>query len=177
MSASGGKKKVGGGSASSLLPGGTSSLKDSKHAGGRGGAGGAGRGGGGGGAGEGGRGGGGGVGGGGGGGAEDVPGCIRVTPSGAISIAVQAKPGSRQASISSVGEETVGVQIDAPPRDGEANSALLEFIAEVLGVKKRQVSLSVGSKSRSKVVLVEGVTAGGAAASLRAASRAGGGKP
>lgn len=30
-----------------------------------------------------------------------------------------------------VGEERVGVQIDAPARDGEANEALLGFMAEV----------------------------------------------
>ncbi|KAM0946232.1 putative YggU-like superfamily protein [Dioscorea sansibarensis] len=57
-----------------------------------------------------------------------------------------------------VGDEAVGVQIDAPARDGEANAALLEFISCVLGVKKRQVSIGSGSKSREKVVLVEDIT-------------------
>ncbi|KAK7822721.1 g-type lectin s-receptor-like serine/threonine-protein kinase lecrk1 [Quercus suber] len=52
-------------------------------------------------------------------------------------------------------DEAVGVQIDAPARDGEANAALLDFISSVLGVKRRQVSVGSGSKSRDKVVIVE----------------------
>lgn len=52
----------------------------------------------------------------------------------------------------------MGVQIDAPARDGEANAALLEYMSSVLGVKKRQVSLGSGSKSRDKVVIVEDMT-------------------
>nr|KAJ0193545.1 hypothetical protein LSAT_V11C800446060 [Lactuca sativa]KAJ0194117.1 hypothetical protein LSAT_V11C800446020 [Lactuca sativa] len=50
------------------------------------------------------------------------------------------------------------IQIDAPAKDGEANAALLEFLSSVIRVKKRQVSLGVGSKSRDKVLIVEGVS-------------------
>jgi uncharacterized protein (TIGR00251 family) len=57
-----------------------------------------------------------------------------------------------------VSDEAVGVQIDAPARDGEANAALLEYMSSVLGVKRRQVSLGSGSKSRDKVVIVEDMT-------------------
>ncbi|KAJ3681533.1 hypothetical protein LUZ60_016022 [Juncus effusus] len=90
--------------------------------------------------------------------AEDiagVPGCLRLVPPSKVAISVHAKPGSKSASITDVGEEAVGVQIDAPARDGEANSALIDFISSILGVKKRQVSIGSGSKSREKVVLVE----------------------
>ena len=31
-----------------------------------------------------------------------------------------------------VGDDAVGVQIDAPAREGEANAALLDFMAEVI---------------------------------------------
>lgn len=33
---------------------------------------------------------------------------------------------------SDVGDDAVGVQIDAPAREGEANAALLDFMAEVI---------------------------------------------
>ncbi|KAK3023504.1 hypothetical protein RJ639_043788 [Escallonia herrerae] len=49
-------------------------------------------------------------------------------------------------------------QIDAPAKDGEANAALLDYISSVIGVKRRQVSIGSGSKSRDKIVLVEEVT-------------------
>ncbi|BFG35222.1 hypothetical protein CerSpe_214960 [Prunus speciosa] len=55
----------------------------------------------------------------------------------------------------SIRDEALGVQIDAPAKDGEANAALLDYISSVLGVKRRQVSIGSGSKSRDKVVIVE----------------------
>ncbi|MBA0781212.1 hypothetical protein Gotri_002155 [Gossypium trilobum] len=55
-------------------------------------------------------------------------------------------------------DDSVGVQIDAPAKDGEANAALLDYISSVLGVKRRQVSIGSGSKSRDKVVVVEEIT-------------------
>ncbi|CAI5472107.1 unnamed protein product [Closterium sp. Yama58-4] len=93
-----------------------------------------------------------------GGGDAELPGFLRVTASGAVSVAIHAKPGSKQAAVMSLTGDAVGVAIDAPAREGEANAALLEFMADVLGVRKRQVSLQIGSKSRGKVVVVEGVS-------------------
>ncbi|KAF3336489.1 hypothetical protein FCM35_KLT19075 [Carex littledalei] len=87
-----------------------------------------------------------------------VPGCLRLVPPSTVSISIHAKPGSKSASITDIGEDAVGVQIDAPARDGEANAALVDFISSVLGVKKRQVSIGSGSKSREKVVLVQETT-------------------
>ncbi|KAK2968040.1 hypothetical protein RJ640_003774 [Escallonia rubra] len=55
-------------------------------------------------------------------------------------------------------DDELGVQIDAPAKDGEANAALLDYISSVIGVKRRQVSIGSGSKSRDKIVIVEEVT-------------------
>ncbi|KAI4330131.1 hypothetical protein MLD38_028436 [Melastoma candidum] len=90
--------------------------------------------------------------------ATGFPSCLRIISPSSVAITVHAKPGSKAASITEVGEEAVGVAIDAPAKDGEANAALLEFISSVLGVKRRQVSIASGSKSRDKVVIVEEVT-------------------
>lgn len=49
----------------------------------------------------------------------------------------------------------VGVQIGAPAREGEANEELVRYLAEVLNVRKRSISLDKGSKSRQKVVMIE----------------------
>ncbi|KAJ0041478.1 hypothetical protein Pint_27162 [Pistacia integerrima] len=86
---------------------------------------------------------------------DNLPSCIRVVSSSSVSITIHAKPGSKVSSITDVSDEVVGVQIDAPAKDGEANAALLEYISSVLGVKRRQVSIGSGSKSRDKVVVVE----------------------
>lgn len=37
--------------------------------------------------------------------------------------------------------EAVGVSIAAPPTDGEANAELVRYLAEVLALKKSQISL------------------------------------
>ena len=52
----------------------------------------------------------------------------------------------------------VSVAIGAPPRDGAANTELVEFMARLLSVKKRDVSLVVGHKSHEKVVAVTGLS-------------------
>ncbi|RWR86864.1 UPF0235 protein C15orf40 [Cinnamomum micranthum f. kanehirae] len=92
-----------------------------------------------------------------------IPACLRLISPSTVSITVHAKPGSKLATItdtfqSDIGEEALGVQIDAPARDGEANAALIDYMSSVLGVKRRQVSIGSGSKSRDKVVLVEEVS-------------------
>ncbi|XP_010245282.1 PREDICTED: UPF0235 protein C15orf40 [Nelumbo nucifera] len=88
----------------------------------------------------------------------NFPACLRLVPPSSVAITIHAKPGSKVATITDFNDEALGVQIDAPPKDGEANAALLEYISSVIGVKKRQVSIGSGSKSRDKVVLVEEVT-------------------
>ncbi len=44
------------------------------------------------------------------------------------------------------------LKISAPPRDGEANEAVLEFVAQELKLKKHEVELLRGEKSRFKDV-------------------------
>ena len=49
------------------------------------------------------------------------------------------------------------VRLAAPPVDGRANAALVDFLAGVLDLPKRRVSLVHGDTSRQKRVLVEGL--------------------
>ncbi|KAK1412356.1 hypothetical protein QVD17_33541 [Tagetes erecta] len=86
------------------------------------------------------------------------PACMRFIPPSSVALTIHAKPGSKVATITDFDDEAVGVQIDAPAKDGEANAALLDYMSSVLGVKKRQVSLGAGSKSRDKVLVVEGIS-------------------
>ncbi|XP_039774555.1 UPF0235 protein C15orf40 homolog isoform X3 [Panicum virgatum] len=60
------------------------------------------------------------------------PGCLRLMPPSTVAISIHAKPGSKVATITEIGDEAVGVQIDAPARDGEANAALVDFISSHL---------------------------------------------
>lgn len=46
------------------------------------------------------------------------------------------------------------VYLTAPPVEGKANKALVEFLAEHFGVKKKQVRIVRGERGRDKVVEV-----------------------
>ncbi|KAH8301088.1 hypothetical protein KR018_007511 [Drosophila ironensis] len=79
---------------------------------------------------------------------------ISVDKSGNICIQILAKPGAKQNGITGIGPEGVGVQIAAPPSEGEANAELVKFLSKVLGLRKSDVSLDKGSRSRNKIILV-----------------------
>jgi uncharacterized protein (TIGR00251 family) len=60
------------------------------------------------------------------------------------------------------------IQLAAPPVDGEANAALVAFLAGALSVRRQDVAILRGEAGRRKVVRVAGVTAERAAAALLA---------
>jgi uncharacterized protein len=51
------------------------------------------------------------------------------------------------------------IRVAAPPIDQAANEALLAFVAQRLGLRKRDVRLIAGANSRRKVLEIEGITA------------------
>ncbi|GFO46302.1 upf0235 protein c15orf40 homolog [Plakobranchus ocellatus] len=73
----------------------------------------------------------------------------------AVLIKVLARPGAKQNSITGLSAEGVSVQIAAPPVEGQANTELVKFVAKCLGVRKSDVSLDKGSKSRHKILIVD----------------------
>jgi uncharacterized protein len=56
--------------------------------------------------------------------------------------------------------DTLRLKVAAPPVEGAANKACIELIAEKLGVKRGQVSIVSGDKSRNKVIRISGMTDG-----------------
>jgi len=50
------------------------------------------------------------------------------------------------------------VRLTAPPVEGAANEALTRFIAETLGVPRRQVTVVAGSTGRRKILEIEGAS-------------------
>ena len=68
-------------------------------------------------------------------------------------------PNAKRSEVAGEYGEAVKVKVAAPAVDGKANAALLEFLADCLGVSGRAVTLVSGEKSRDKVIAVEGMTA------------------
>ena len=54
--------------------------------------------------------------------------------------------------------DAIKIRIAAPPVENAANRALIDFIAEQLGVAKSRVRIVSGSTGRRKLLEVEGVT-------------------
>lgn len=52
--------------------------------------------------------------------------------------------------------EALKIRLAAPPVEGNANEALIAFIAQAFGVAKRDVTIVGGEKSREKRVEVRG---------------------
>jgi uncharacterized protein (TIGR00251 family) len=61
----------------------------------------------------------------------------------------------------------IKIRLAAPPVDGAANAALIEFVAERLGLAKSRVRLVSGTSSRRKVLEIEGVDAATVARALQ----------
>ncbi len=57
--------------------------------------------------------------------------------------------------------DTLKVKIHAPALEGRANGELLDFLAERLGVSRRDIALLRGNKSRQKVVRIACLDAAG----------------
>jgi uncharacterized protein (TIGR00251 family) len=59
------------------------------------------------------------------------------------------------------------LRLTAPPVDGAANLACIAFVAKTLGVRRSQVRIQAGEKSRDKLVHISGLTLAEVAAALR----------
>ncbi len=53
---------------------------------------------------------------------------------------------------------TVKIRITAAPVEGQANSALIDYLSDVLGVTKSKLEIVAGQTGRDKIIAVEGMT-------------------
>lgn len=77
---------------------------------------------------------------------------------GGVTFAVRVAPRSSRNQIVGVEGGALKIKLTAPPVEGAANAALIEFVARWLGVRRSAVSIVSGDRARNKVVRVNGVT-------------------
>jgi len=96
---------------------------------------------------------------------------LRTTSRG-VTLAVRAQPGAKKTAIAGVYGEGPGAQlkvaVHAPPLEGRANAALVEFLGETFSLPKSAVELLSGESGRSKVFLLRGIALEEAESILRA---------
>ncbi len=76
------------------------------------------------------------------------------------------QPRAAKSEIAGMLGDALKIRLAAPPVDGKANRALLDFLADRLQVPKNAVTLKSGESSRQKSVLVRGVKEESARAAL-----------
>ena len=83
---------------------------------------------------------------------------IRNSPTG-VSFAVKVHPRAKKNAITGQVGDALKVALTAPPVDGKANAACIEFFAKLLNVPRSSVTIAAGQTSRNKVIRVAGLTA------------------
>jgi uncharacterized protein (TIGR00251 family) len=76
-----------------------------------------------------------------------------------VTIPVRVQPRASRDALGGVREGALVVRLTAPPVEGEANAALVRFLAHALGVPPAAVALVRGARGRQKLVRVSGMDA------------------
>ena len=94
---------------------------------------------------------------------------------GGVTLAVRAQPGARKTVLQGIYGEGAAAQlkiaVQAPPVEGKANAALMEFLADLFSLSRAKVELVQGELNRSKVFLLRGLTLAAAEARLADAQK------
>jgi uncharacterized protein len=85
---------------------------------------------------------------------------------GAVALRVRVQPRASREEVVGVREGALVVRLTAPPVDGAANTALTRLLGKRLGVPPSAVVIAAGSTGRSKLVVVNGLSAALARARL-----------
>lgn len=83
---------------------------------------------------------------------------IHVT-TGGCSFAVRVHPRSKKNAITGELGDALKVALTAPPIEGRANEACIEFLAKLLRLPRSSVAILSGETSRNKVIRVSGLRA------------------
>jgi len=78
---------------------------------------------------------------------------------GSVAFAVKVHPRAKKDGITGEFGDALKVSLTAPPTDGKANAACIDFFAKLLKVSRSSVTIASGQTSRRKVIRVAGLTA------------------
>jgi uncharacterized protein (TIGR00251 family) len=81
-------------------------------------------------------------------------------------LAVRLHPGAKKNDVTGLHAGAVKISLTAPPVDGRANEALIEFVASLLRIPRARVALVSGMTSRMKMLRITGKSAAEVQAAL-----------
>ncbi len=91
---------------------------------------------------------------------------IKDTPGGA-SFAVKVQPRAKRNAVAGTIGNALKLALTAPPIEGRANQAVIDFLGEWLAVPRSSITIAAGQTSRNKIIRVAGLTAAQVQARLR----------
>lgn len=71
---------------------------------------------------------------------------------------VRVNPRSSRNQVTGWKDGVLSIKLTAPPVEGAANKACIDFLADVLGVKRGSITLVSGATGRDKVFQIEGLS-------------------
>ncbi|MGA8490348.1 MAG: DUF167 domain-containing protein [Terriglobales bacterium] len=83
---------------------------------------------------------------------------IRNTAAG-VTFAIKVQPRAKKNAITGEVGDALKLALTAPPLEGRANKACIEFLANLLDVPRSSVTIASGETSRRKVIRVTGRSA------------------
>jgi uncharacterized protein (TIGR00251 family) len=86
--------------------------------------------------------------------------------SGSSIFRVHVIPRAARSQAAGIHGDALKLRLHAPPVDGKANEECIRLLADLLGVKKSQVTIIAGHAARIKTIAIEGIRAGALAALL-----------
>jgi uncharacterized protein (TIGR00251 family) len=75
-----------------------------------------------------------------------------------VSFAVKVHPRTKKNAITGELGDALKLSLTAPPLEGRANEACIEFFAKLLKVPRSSVTIASGHSSRNKVIRVAGIS-------------------
>jgi uncharacterized protein len=76
-----------------------------------------------------------------------------------VTFAVRVQPRTSRTELAGEVEGALKVRLAAPPVAGAANEELVAFLAKLLAVPRRHISILSGATAKHKIVRADGVTA------------------
>jgi hypothetical protein len=81
---------------------------------------------------------------------------IKETKNGIV-FSIRVLPRSSRCELVGIHDNALKLKITAPPVEGQANEECIQFISHFLGIKKAQVTIISGHKSKKKQIAVTGL--------------------
>ena len=77
---------------------------------------------------------------------------------GGVRLEVSVQPRSSRNQVVGEQNEALKIKLTAPPVEGEANAALVDFLSSYLKIPRKDVKLVKGETSRHKIVEIKGIS-------------------